>query len=99
MSKSIIAFLKYTDNEWPGKKLLFHGGDTLWSGYDAIKIQGVAEPDWDEVKAIQFSEEKVCDECIKQLKVQEDKIEDFKLLLVDHYPQKMISMMLSLIHI
>jgi len=56
MSKSIIAFLKYSDNEWPGKKVLFQGGDTLWAGYDAIKIQGVAEPDWDEVKVIEFPE-------------------------------------------
>ena len=93
MSKTLIAFLKYSDKAWPGKKNLLHRGDTLWVGYDAIKIEGESEPDWDEVKVIEFSEEAVCDEDIEKLKVQEDKIEDYKLLLVDHYPLKMISTM------
>jgi uncharacterized protein (DUF1330 family) len=90
MSKTIIAFLKYRDFEWTGKKDLFRG-DTLWVGYDAIKIYGDIEPVWDEVKVIEFLEEKLYEESIKQLKLQEEKLEDYKLLLVDHLPQKMIN--------
>ena len=67
MSKTIILFLKYADNEWPEQKVLIKGGDTLWTGYDAIKIYGAIEPIWDEVKVIEFSEENSYDESIKQL--------------------------------
>ena len=93
MSKTIIAFLKYCDIEWSGAKDLFHKGDTIWIGYEAVKIYGDFEPVWDEVKVIEFSDENAYEESIKHLSLQEDTLEDYKLLLVDHYSQKMLNLM------
>lgn len=93
MSKTIIVFLKYSDTEWPGRKDLLHEGDILWTGYEAIKISGDVEPVWDEVKVIKFSDENTYEESIKQLRFQENTLEDYKLLLVDHYSQKMLNTM------
>jgi len=93
MSKTIIVFLKFRDIQSPGKNDLFLEGDTIWTGYEAIKISGDLEPVWDEVKVIEFSDENVYEDSIKRLKLQGDPIENYKLLLVDHYPQKMINTM------
>ncbi len=93
MSKTIILFLKYADKEWPEQKTLLKGGNTLWTGYDAAKIYGDLEPIWDEVKVIEFSNENEYEKCLNKLKIQGSTIENYKLLLVDHYPQNMIDMM------
>jgi len=93
MSKTLIAFLKYSDIEWFGKNVLLLEGDTIWTGYEAIKISGDDEPVWDEVKVIEFSNEIEYEKCINQLKIQGNTLENYKLLLVDHYPQKMIDLM------
>ena len=69
MCKTIIAFLKFRDIEWSGKKVILHEGDTIWTGYEAIKISGDVEPVWDEVKVIEFSDENIYVETHKDFKL------------------------------
>lgn len=90
--KTIIAFLKHNDNNLLGKSILPKGGDIIWESHNTVQIEGDFEPDWDEVNVIQFPEENECDEYIKQLKAQEDKLGNCKILLLSSMPKEMIKM-------
>ncbi len=89
--KTIIVFLKHDDGP-SGDSILPQSGDIVWSSKETVQIEGIIEPDWDEVKVIEFPEESECDEYIKQLKAQKDKLGTCKVCLLNSMPKEMIKM-------
>jgi len=91
MSKTIVVYLQFNENEtWFGREL-FSDGTILYAGYNVIPVQytGDSEPDWDELIVAKYPDEDLCDKAIERLKAQENKLQNYKVFMISLIPQKL----------
>jgi len=91
MSKTIVVYLQFNeDEEWFGREL-FNEGTILYAGYNVIPIEysGDSEPDWDELIVAKYPDEDLYNKAIDRLKAQETKIKNYKVFLISLIPQKL----------
>lgn len=100
MSKVIVVYLQFNDDEpWSGREL-FSDGIIMYAGYNVIPVQytGETEPDWDEIIVTKYSDDNLYNKAIERLKAQESKLKNYKVFLISLIPQPLfekINMMLE----
>ena len=99
MSKTIVVYLQFNENEtWIGREL-FSDGTILYAGYNVIPVQytGDSEPDWDELIVARYPDEDLYYNAIERLKAQDSKIKNYKVFLISLIPQPLFEKINSIL--
>jgi len=80
---TILVFLHYNENqEWYGRELLSTGKIVI-AVHNILFVVGENEPDWDEIIAVRYSNEKSYNEAIERLKVEKNNLKNLRVQMLN----------------
>lgn len=88
---TVLVFLQYNENhEWFGRELLSTGKIVI-AVHDILFTVGENEPNWDEIIAVRYSNEKTYNEAIERLKVEKDKLKNLRVQMLNPLSQEQMA--------
>ena len=80
---TILVFLQYNENqEWFGRELL-NTGKIIIAVHNILFVVGENEPDWDEIIAVRYSNEKSYNEAIERLNVEKTNLKILRVQMLN----------------